>query len=461
MTEEKNFQLLATEDRMAVVLDCYYAELELERLAGLIREELAAMGLLYIPENDEIISLIRQAPRQNDVIKEFNLLTGLPAVPSQNGRIEWTVDFASSTFLVDEKTGRVDFKRRTVDPVIGKEQLLATVYPPLEGTPGRDVFGRRLPVIKPMRAKVKVGPNVREERLEGMTCFYSNIDGRIRWAGDILAVDNVYRIDGDVNFKTGNIKHPGAVVVEGDVLAGFEIDADGDVEIRGVVEAAQVRAGGNLLIQGGITGDGCRSIHAAGNVHVLFTREVVIEALGNITVENEAMYSVLKARGAVVIRGKLIGGETSGLQGVMAEQTGSERHPPTIIKAGEDFYLPIEEGIIWRKIMMLDEELLKIRQATEPCIVRQTEMTEKQRNLLAELLTRGVKLEKNIYELNREIEENRTKSQTRAKPVVTVAGRMYPETKIFLQDATRLVMDLVSGPLQAILQSEKVELKAS
>ncbi|NKB99573.1 MAG: DUF342 domain-containing protein [Pseudomonadales bacterium] len=75
--------------------------------------------------------------------------------------------------------------------------------------------------------------------------------------GHPIATSNSVRVDPmlkvkDVDLRSGNIEFDGSVEIAGDVRSGVTIDATGDVFVKGVVEAATIIAGNDLLIASGI-----------------------------------------------------------------------------------------------------------------------------------------------------------------------------------------------------------------
>jgi len=63
-------------------------------------------------------------------------------------------------------------------------------------------------------------------------------------------------------------------------LEDSKIRASGDVEIHGIVEAADIEVKGNLYVRGGIGGKERVSIRVGGEVHAMYIRDCVVEAGG-------------------------------------------------------------------------------------------------------------------------------------------------------------------------------------
>src|SRR5437762_91037 len=68
-------------------------------------------------------------------------------------------------------------------------------------------------------------------------------DGGVQRVGGKLTVSKLYEVDGNVDFKVGNVDFDGRVTIKGDVLPGFNVKATGDVAITGMVENASIEAG--------------------------------------------------------------------------------------------------------------------------------------------------------------------------------------------------------------------------
>src|SRR5699024_12728695 len=79
-------------------------------------------------------------------------------------------------------------------------------------------------------------------------------DGQIQLMNDRIQVQVVYEINESISMKTGNINFIGSIIIHGDVPSGYQIKAGGDVKIFGLVEAANITAGGSIFISEGFSG---------------------------------------------------------------------------------------------------------------------------------------------------------------------------------------------------------------
>lgn len=181
----------------------------------------------------------------------------------------------------------------------------------------------------------------------------------------------------DVDLSTGNIAFEGTIRIAGDIKAGMRLSVSGDVIVNGTVEAAEIIAGGNVAVHGGIIGHadsrpGSHSLPAntarvrcEGAVQALFMENAHIEAGGAILVERSARQCELIARDEIVIGqggskvGQLIGGVAQAMNSVKVAVLGSSAGAKTLVQVGFDPYLDDEivskEHLLQHKLDELDQ----------------------------------------------------------------------------------------------------------
>lgn len=161
----------------------------------------------------------------------------------------------------------------------------------------------------------------------------------------------------DVDLATGSIMFEGTLRVRGDIKSGMRIKVAGDVIVNGTVEAAEIVAGGNVAVQGGIVGHvdtrpGSHSlpestawIRCEGSVQALFTESAHVEAGKSILLGRSARQSELIAREEIVVgkagtrTGQIIGGRTQATLLVATGILGASSGIKTQVRVGFDPYL--------------------------------------------------------------------------------------------------------------------------
>jgi len=466
-TPAPEFEVKVTEDSMAAVLTCdapvgadERADPEkVERLAAAVLDELARLGVRNPPDKDSLRERLREAASRGTRITSLKLVEGRPPVPPRDAGITWTRDFFRKGFYVDPKTGAVDFRRRAADCSLRAGELLARLAKPRHGQPGEDIFGKRIPVAKPRRLSLRAGPGVRYEESDGEILFFAERDGQVRLAGRMLAVDDILEVRGDVNLETGNISHPGSVVIHGDVCVGASVEADGDVEIMGCVEAANVRSGGSITVHGHIAGASGRRIRAAGSVAVgKFVLGADIEAGDNITVAKDVHHSLFRAGGRIEVAGQVLGGKASALGGIVVRVAGCEALTATLLVAGEHPELAAEIETYKRRLDALREKVGTVRQKVAPLLARKSLLTPRQKEAATELRAKVSEMEMEAADLAEEVTHREELLRERCHPVIEVREQMYPEVILSIKGTSQKAWKPVRGPFRAVREAGMIRI---
>ena len=455
--EEDQFKLRVTKDRMQIELDCDTEGKDLDALADAILGRLVLFGVRKPPSIQQLRRWLRAEAEASPQIRDASVLKGTMPVEPVDGWIKWGGDFFNPGFLVDEATGRVNFRKRADERNVKAGQLLATIMQAVPGQNGIDVLGNLLRVRKPRRCKIRIGANLRAD--ESTATYYSTIDGRIRWHDEMLSVDQLYEIEGDVGLETGDVSHQGAVRVQQDVLKGAHLQAIGDIEVMGVIDGAHVQCGGMLHVHGGITGTPGVRVIAAGGVHARYILDANVQSGGDIVVESEIMHANLATRGALLApHGRVIGGKVVALGGIDIGQGGSTASVPTSLIAGEDYTLEGRLAVLKNKLKDNRENVDKIYATIAPLRGKIAALPEKAKIAIRTLLQQLPQMEGAIADVEKEIEDTRAASQADANPVILIRGIVYPETRLTISGETLYVREEVSGPLKPVYADGQLRL---
>ena len=315
--------------------DSMQAHFEITNVSGTlargdIEYALKQNGICHGIIEKNIDAVVRDWPRVFRVL----IAQGSPPEKGADGRLEDVKQVKASMApkIVDEDF--VDFKHLDLIETIEAGEVLQIKIPPTEGVAGSDIFGH---VIKPEPGKnVRLQKGKNTEISEDGSKLVSSVGGILdREPDGNLTVRPVYTVNGDVAYSTGIIDYKGDVVVKGDVRAGFAVIAGGDVQIYGAVEDAEIRAGGNVIIRGGIVSSGTARIKADGDVTVGFVKHGNIDAKGSVYIRIESIGSKISAGGDVEIirsEGRIVGGEINAGGWITAPTFGSEKGPLLILK---------------------------------------------------------------------------------------------------------------------------------
>jgi len=389
------------------------------------------------------------------------LVEGQPPIPPEHGEIEWVKDFFRSDFAMDEESGRIDYRKQIDHRFVKAGAVLARVSEPKLGFAGKDVFGKRINVPRPNRVRIRIGANVAKQEKGRYSYYYTKSAGRLRFTDGQLSVDTTYEVKADIVMETGDIEHSGAIVVPGDVQPGFTVSAGGDIEVRGIVDNASIVCGGNLSVRGGITGSAKRSVKVAGGIHARFLLNANIEAGGDVVVENEIVNSTIQTQGAVIMPGgRLIGGETIALGGILVGQLGSESGTPTSVAAGVDYKLQQKIDEKQQKIKEIQAGLEFVQKKIDDFMSRQKQLTHEQREACTELMMKAAEIEEGREEIENEIRELKSESRALANSKILIRDVIYSETTLRIEDAVFRTPAQARGPLHAFIGEDgSIEVK--
>lgn len=243
------------------------------------------------------------------------------------------------------------------------------------------------------------------------------IEGQPVLTGYGVMVNPVIEVP-NVDMSVGNIVFDGTLHVNGDVIAGMSIKVTGDVIIRGTLEAADVEAGGNVAISGGVIGhadsrpgatalpaDTAR-IRCKGSVQALFVENAHIEAGDSIFIDRSARQCELIALNDIVVGkvgskiSQIIGGVTQARHSIQAMVMGAPSGVKTRLLVGID---PFADEAIANKQKILQrkkEELEKL-----VLLVKFFKANPKKADAatLAKISTTGQSLTTEIAVLNQEL----------------------------------------------------------
>ena len=309
-------------------------------------------------------------PARNAIVAK-----GKPVKNGKDAKVDILVDLDKSAKPLITEDGSVDFRNINLIKIVDKDQLLAVKEPATEGVAGYSVTGR----ITPPRAGEDVlMPRGRNTYLseDGLQLF-SDIIGNVFYEGEVLNVENIFVVKGNVDFSIGNISYPGDVVINGDVKADFSVHTEGNIVVRGTVEAAElVSTSGNIEVKKGIIGtqqEKKAKVVAGGSVKALFIQEGVVSAGKDIEVGSYILNSVIHAEHDVLVlkdRGMIGGSNIFSGSCVRAKNIGSMSDTKTQIKVGK-----IVKGDVNFKSKQLQEEV-EILQEEEKLLRKRMDFLE-------------------------------------------------------------------------------------
>jgi hypothetical protein len=317
------------------------APVTFDQLRRSLKEKGIVSGLIT---SAEIEAVLKEGKATDYIIAQ-----GTPAVPGLDAQFHSLVPEMQERRPQINEHGIADFRNLGSLILVKQGDPLMRRTLPTEGKNGQNILGQIL-IPKPSRN----------------TPFTSELKGSMfdpddndlllsAIVGQPLLIPNGVMVSPtitvpQVNISSGNLSFDGTINILGDVMEGMKVYALNDIFVGGTVEAAELEAGGNITIKGGLIGNSDSSaastlsmggkISCKGSVSARFAKYVSIEAGTSIVIEEYSMNNQLTAMNQILVgkpggkKGLIIGGSARAMMLIQAVSIGSDAGIKTYIQAG-------------------------------------------------------------------------------------------------------------------------------
>lgn len=331
--EEAELIIKKTPDKMKALIDYIPPKgLGKDLTKEDIKNKLKANNIVY-GLKDYGINLIleSESPLEDIVIAE-----GKAPQPGRDAELEFHFDRTGKNVGTVQEDGRIDFHDLGIVNNVEPGEKLVSKIEATEGKEGKNIEGTTIKPEKPQDVKLPKGENT--EITEDNTLVSTEV-GHISYKNDKVNILTVYKVKGDVDFNTGNIDFNGSVFIEGNVTEGFEVKAEGDIQVRGNVEGAHLTCSGDITINKNFIAKNKGEIECEGNLTTKTIQNGTVNCKGDVFVKDAIMHSTIHAAGSVELtghKGLIVGGEVRATKEIKANIIGSSLATKTIIAAGID-----------------------------------------------------------------------------------------------------------------------------
>ncbi|MBE5929577.1 MAG: DUF342 domain-containing protein [Lachnospiraceae bacterium] len=376
------------------------------------------------------------------------LAKATPPVEGKDAKITYhfNTDLTAKPKMLED--GSVDF--HTLDTIcpVRAGDLLAELEPAVQGRPGIDVCGKP---IKPTKVNNLVLRHANRIHLsEDGLKMYSDVNGHVSLVDDKVFVSDTFEVPADVDSSTGDVVCEGNVLVKGNVRTGFKIEAKGDVIVNGVVEGAEIYAGGQIILMRGIQGMSRGKLIAGGNIISKFIESAeVISRYGY--VHSEAiMHSQVSAKTDVIVGGKkgfISGGSTRCSQMIEAKTVGSNMGTTTLLEVGVD-------PTVAEEFRRLEKQMPELEAEKATCMQNLALLAKKLKQgeqlpvdkilLLKQTQKRVAEIDKEMEEIDARLDELQDDMEMKENGMIKVSQTAYSGCKITISGAVYYVKTEIS-----------------
>ena len=286
----------------------------------------------------------KMGPVKDDMVI---IACGISAVPGENAKVIPRVKLPAARIPKKVAKGKDKVNYRELGNIVNVPtgQLLLEKIPPTQGRPGKNIFAERIPTKAGKDVTIKCGPGV--DLSEDGLRVTATVDGKFVMDKGRPCVLEEHVINGDVDMSVGNVVFCGkSLLVNGEVLPGFELKCRGDICVKGLVNNARLLVGGKLEVSGGIIGEDA-DIKVKGDARVHFMENVgFFETRGSLTVTDYIVQgNVMVRRNLTALGGKgaVIGGNYVIGGSIHVKELGSDAEVVTEVTVGLDHELNVRK----------------------------------------------------------------------------------------------------------------------
>ena len=370
--------------------------------------------------------------------------SGIPPVEGRDAYIELLKD-PDRPFEVNDDE-KIDFWSRSTIVTVHPGQEIAVKHPLVTGRNGVDVTGGVVKYKPVKNVEFSFGDGLKRDEVNPLMLIAS-AEGQLKNDNGRLVVLPELDIHRDIDFGVGSIDFTGAVKIHGAVRDGFHVTAQGNIDIHGAVEGAEIDSQGVVVIHGGVRGTGKGIIRANGDISLNFCDQATVRAGGSILVKNAVLHSRLYAQRAVIAldsgrHSQIAGGRIEAGLEVSCSILGSEMGTKTEVVVG----LPPEQlekrKVFTSEIKRFEENLERV----EPNLVllkkleSAGQLDDKKRMMLMNLTKMKFQIQAALDGMKKELAElDENLALVRDKGIVRVKDICYGGVLISVRGLKYLV----------------------
>ncbi len=322
-----------------------------------VLEELETQGIKFGVDT----KLIKKITDKKLYFQMFVVARGVDKVDGRDGEVIEHYPRKIKIVLKEDEFGNTDFKNLGNIKNITKGSIICDIVLPTSGNAGYNVYGDEIPCKDGEMPIIPMGENTNltDDELH----LVASCDGCVNYHDDMFYVRQLLYIRGNVDPHTGNIEFKGDIIIEGDVLEGYSVKADGNLRVQGTVENSSLTAGGGISITGGVKGNEKAVLNSGSEIKSLFLESCTVKAKNGIYSESIINSSIHTDDCVSVDRGKgiILGGTIIARNYVQAKIIGNQSGRTCTIKLGTNYNVAEEKASLSKELDDLEKELRNIK----------------------------------------------------------------------------------------------------
>lgn len=288
--------------------------------------------------------IVEYVAEENPYFALIPVAGGTPVQPGENGRIIEHFQRQIEASVKVDSDGIADYRAINYIQSVKEDDVICDIVPPKPGVAGMRVDGA---VAEPAPVKSAIVPAGKHTKIseEGDKLLAAKT-GHVEYDGSKFFIKVLLDVPGNVDYGTGNLDYDGDIHIHGDVRATFSVKATGNIIIDGLVEAANVEAGGDVLVSCGVLGDDNAQVICGGDLRAKYLesctayvgKSVFADCIMSSQVYCDDTIEVLSGRGAI-IGGSLVAGNR-----IKSKAIGTDSGRKTELELGTVTYIKMKHS---------------------------------------------------------------------------------------------------------------------
>ncbi len=436
-----SYEIAVSQDKMEAYITVIPPQGGKEAELDSILEQLKLNSISHGVINEALDSIVNNKIYNQKIL----IAKGTGPINGKDATLDYHFDTSVERKVSFLEDGKVDFRELSLIKNINKDQLLVTMTPPTEGIVGYNVYNEEVKAKDGKKLNLPKGRNV--EATEDGLGLVSTIKGEVKLIDNKVHVLPTYEVPANVDNSTGNIRFYGKVIVSGNVITGFSIDADEDVEVYGVVEGANIKAGGNIVLHRGMQGMNKGELQCDGDLIAKFIENSKVYAKGDIEAE-AIMHSTVYCGKKMEIKGRkglLVGGDIKACEEIKAKVIGSPMATITNLEVGTNPETRTKYDSLKNELETTKENFQKLSQAVDLLTKysKKASLPDDKRALLNKSIVMKLQTREKIGKLTGEIKSLEAYIEEISNGKIKVEQIVYPGTRITIGSSSLYIKDQV------------------
>ncbi len=463
--------VLISQDNMAAYfVNCPHRGAIKEPSPSSIKYQLIMKGVAERRIPQGLLETLCTGLKQNKISKTLvKIASGVQPVHGQDAKLIFNIDLGKKAGTILEDNS-IDLKERNTIHSVSEGDILASKYLATTGTPGITLFNKKLKQKRGADLNLTIQGPVISKKYTDRVEYYAQVPGIISFANNTLTLTDVYRVDGNVDYATGNINVTTGLIVTESIKPGFKVSTAGDTVIGGTVEnGAHILVRGNLNVGKGIIGKDTKVI-VMGSLQAEFVQDAEIMVKGDVEIGSYSFNGTIQSGGKIVVKtsatqkgGKVVGGVICASKGITMSTFGGPANKNTLAAIQRD----VESLSLLKKIQMEIQNctgtIMKIikslqLEAVDMDLIRnliKKTPAEKRENLIkiVDNLSKLIKVRTELLDKEKSAEKKIELALKKAK--IRIESDAFLGNKVRFDDR-QITLDRDLGPAVFELQDDKI-----